>query len=339
MKLPLLGNAQLKAKLEEDVPLSHAYLLAGAFGSGRSAVITYIGQKALCTAEGNRPCTVCPACKKVENNIHPDFLIMGNKDGKPLTVEEIRGIQEDSIIRPNEGARKVYVILQGDELGQSGQNALLKVLEEPPSYALFVLVTGESGGMLETIRSRCQILRLSPVSLKEAEGWLAHRYPDRKDLEAEKLQGYLGRANVFWGESIHSSLRKQEQRMQQMENFQKLQGKRPLKGKLKASPDEEHQELFVDSMAGLLVESLLRGEELAVLEQSVSLEKLEKALVVLFFDRVRYHLVQGMKQGNTEQVSTALEVVEDLSYAVPFHVGISQLLAWLMGVFFQSERK
>ncbi|MFI3249562.1 MAG: hypothetical protein R3Y07_01200 [Eubacteriales bacterium] len=158
--------------------LSHAYLISGQGGHIEKA--TFIAKKALCESE-NSPCGHCIHCKKVEKMIHPDFQVHENKDGKPLKIEQVRDIRSDAVIRPNEGKRKVYLLLRADELSEKVQNTLLKILEEPPASALFILATGESGGVIPTIRSRCQRIFLPPVEMEQ--------HPLAAEIAAQIAQG------------------------------------------------------------------------------------------------------------------------------------------------------
>ncbi len=329
MNLPLVGNPQIKEKIQSNAPLSHAYIIAGETGSGRGVLLQFMAQKALCCHESEKPCGTCIGCHKVANNIHPDFQIHGNPEGKPLSVEQVRAIHLDANIRPNEGKHKVYVILQGDQLNASGQNALLKLLEEPPPYAMFFILTGESAGMLETIRSRCQLLRLQPVPLEEARGWLATRYPEETNLPAERMGGILGRASLFWGESPLSERKKQEEDEEYLrENFQKLQGRRPPKAKVKINRQEPGQEQQVDAQAAALVSALAQQNEFAMLELCISLEKLDKVMIPYFLDQIRYHLIQYRKQGWGGKTDAALKALEEISATTTFHVSLPQLLSW-----------
>lgn len=339
MNLSLVGNPQINNLLQREAPLSHAYIVAGEPGSGRGLLAKLLAQKALCTSAQEMPCGHCTACKKIEDGIHPDVAVMANEDGKPLSVDQVRWIHTDCIVRPNEGKRKVYVIAQGDMLNNSGQNALLKVLEEPPSYGLFLLITGESGGMLQTIRSRCQTLRLVPVTLEESRTWLQARYPGGTNLQPERLEGYLGRATQIFGESTLSSEKKRQARQEKEENFQRVQGKQPLKakGKTKGGNEEEANQELVDQEASKMVGILLQGDELSLLQQGISLEKLDKSQVPYFLDQVRFHLIQHRKQGNQVKIDQALTVVEQLSATIPYHVSFVTLMGWFVAEFYQKS--
>ena len=133
--------------------LSHALLLAG---SGQRLELARYAAAALeCEAEGNRPCGVCRACRKVEENIHPDVITVQDDQHKNIGVAVIREMRSDAYIRPNEGRRKVYLFPDCSLLTEQDQNVLLKIVEEGPAYAAFIFCTPTAHMLLPTIRSRC----------------------------------------------------------------------------------------------------------------------------------------------------------------------------------------
>ena len=142
--------------------LSHAYLITGGSGESRGAYARRMAAAYLCDGE-SVPCGRCRHCRKVENGIHPDVVwISPLPDKREISVDQARTLRSDAYIRPNEGRRKVYVIEPADSMNGYAQNAILKVLEEGPRYAAFLLLAGEPGKMLDTIRSRCETLALPP---------------------------------------------------------------------------------------------------------------------------------------------------------------------------------
>lgn len=142
--------------------LSHAYLITGGRDESRSAYAKRLAAAYLCEGE-QPPCGRCRHCRKVAVGAHPDLIRITLAEGKrEITVDQARTLRTDAYIRPNEGKRKVYVIDPADSMNPTAQNALLKVLEEGPQYAAFLLVAGEPGRLLETIRSRCENLALQP---------------------------------------------------------------------------------------------------------------------------------------------------------------------------------
>ena len=143
-------------------PLSHAYLVTGGSGESRGAMIQRLTAAYLC--EGERPpCGQCKPCRKAAEGIHPDVSRTAPApDKREITVDQIRTLRSDAYIRPNEGRRKVYVITPADAMNPAAQNALLKVLEEGPAYAAFLLDAAQPGKLLDTVRSRCELLSLPP---------------------------------------------------------------------------------------------------------------------------------------------------------------------------------
>ena len=189
----LAGNQRIKDRLsrrEWDRGLSHAYIISGPAGSGRHALARRLAAAMLCTGGGERPCGTCPACLKTEKGIHPDFSVTaGPEAGKPITVDQVRALRSDAYIRPNEGERKVYLLEEADRMNPSAQNAMLKLLEEGPAYAAFLLIAGNAGGLLQTVRSRCEELALTPVEGEERPAL------DPEQLEqAERLAAALEQA-------------------------------------------------------------------------------------------------------------------------------------------------
>lgn len=142
--------------------LSHAWLLTGPAGAGKHALAGALAQALVCTGE-ERPCGVCPHCKKVEQGIHPDVITLSPAEGKrDIVVDQVRALRADAYVRPNEAQRKVYLIDPASALNDNAQNALLKVLEEGPPYAAFLLIAEAAGQLLPTVRSRCEQLSLIP---------------------------------------------------------------------------------------------------------------------------------------------------------------------------------
>lgn len=143
-------------------PLSHAYLITGGSADSRGTYAERLAAAYLCEGE-QPPCGRCRHCRKAAAGAHPDLIRVFPAEGKrEITVEQARSLRADAYIRPNEGRRKVYLIDPADEMNPAAQNALLKVLEEGPDYAAFLLLAGEPGRILETVRSRCEALTLAP---------------------------------------------------------------------------------------------------------------------------------------------------------------------------------
>jgi len=149
-----------------------------------------------CTGRDELPCGVCTACRKVLSGQHPDVITVNDPEHKLIAVDVIRRMRADMFIRPNEGQRKIYILDQ--DMGEPSQNALLKILEEPPEYAVFLILTTSAETLLPTIRSRAVQLQLSPLTPEEALPELQKRFPEKREDELrralEQAEGFLGPA-------------------------------------------------------------------------------------------------------------------------------------------------
>lgn len=194
----LLGNERLKQNLSRSIQrghISHFYLISGPAGSGKHTLAKLLAAAILCTGS-DRPCGTCSACRKALGDAHPDLITVTDPEHKTVAVKIIRQVRDDMFIRPNEAEKKIYLLPQ--ELATEGQNALLKVLEEPPSYGVFILLTDNPQKLLPTIRSRCTELALTALDRQTMLPVLHQRYPEASEealaSAVSRSGGYLGQA-------------------------------------------------------------------------------------------------------------------------------------------------
>lgn len=188
-----VGNGPVKKQLAAEIDAGrfpHALLLEGMAGTGRRTLARRIAAAAVCrsTDGAARPCGVCAACQKT---VHPDIAEWGG-DGAPLTVDTIRRLREEAFILPNESPYRVMILAEAEAMTVQAQNALLKILEEPPAHVLFVLTCDKRTSLLETIRSRCVCLSLSPVEWEEAAPVLRARLPQVPEEQLCRAHGLFG---------------------------------------------------------------------------------------------------------------------------------------------------
>ena len=203
----LLGNEQLKTDLARSLQtghISHCYLITGPQGSGKHTLARLLAAAILCQGR-DKPCGVCHPCRKVLEGGHPDFITWEDPDYQKIPVKLIREtFRPDVFIKPNESEHKIYMISQ--ELGLEGQNALLTILEEPPAYAVFLLLADNPQKLLPTVRSRCRELKLSALPRQLLEERLSRDFPQasREDLRraAERSGGFLGQAKALLEEGL-----------------------------------------------------------------------------------------------------------------------------------------
>ncbi len=194
----LLGNQRLKENISHSIArgrISHFYLISGPVGSGKHTLARLLGAAILCQ-EAQKPCGRCEPCRKVLGDVHPDFITIDDPEKKTVPVDLIRKAREDIYIRPNEAEHKIYLFPRGQDMRVEAQNALLKVLEEPPAYGVFILLTDNPEKLLPTVRSRCTLLQMEHLPEPLLRQALAQRFPQAQDLEAAALRsgGWLGQA-------------------------------------------------------------------------------------------------------------------------------------------------
>lgn len=187
------GNAPIKAQLAAQIDAGHyphALLIEGPLGSGRRTLARLIARAALCrdTDPSARPCGTCAACLKATP---PDLTEVGG-DGTSLSVDTIRRLREDAFLLPNESAYRVMILAEAQTMTPQAQNALLKILEEPPAHLLFILTCDARTSLLETIRSRCVCLTLAPTTWEEAAPLLTARLPKEDPAELQRAHSLFG---------------------------------------------------------------------------------------------------------------------------------------------------
>ena len=304
----LAGNRRLKEQLtlqEEGRGLSHAYILCGPPGSGRHTLAGLLAAALVCSGpEGRRPCGVCPHCKKAAAGIHPDILpVTGPGEGKAITVDQIRSIRADAYVRPNEAQRKVYVLEHAEGMNASAQNAMLKLLEEGPAYAAFLLIADNGGGLLRTVRSRCEQLDLTPLTPGECLEQLRVRFPGKGEDELRRValdcQGVLGR------------------------------GVKALSG-----ADDGR----LEQSARQLADALERGGEWQLLQCAMALEKVPKDDVAPLLERTRAEVADRMAGArDKKRLLKAADLLERLRQAAALNANPGQLAGWLCAGMFQDN--
>ncbi|MDD5964097.1 MAG: DNA polymerase III subunit delta' [Oscillospiraceae bacterium] len=171
MDLTVFAQTNTAQRLREAAArgtLSHALIFSGP--GERTAAARYAAAAMECTAGGERPCLACPDCSKVIRDIHPDVVFVRDEEHAEISVDVVRRTRADAFIRPNEGARKIYIFEDCSLLTEKDQNVLLKTVEEGPAYAAFFFCTENAAALLQTIRSRCVEVKTAPVQQGEDAG-------------------------------------------------------------------------------------------------------------------------------------------------------------------------
>ena len=197
----LLGNERLKDNLRSSINrgrISHFYLISGPAGSGKRTLAKLLAAAILCKS-GDKPCGNCAACRKVMGSGHPDFITIDDPEKKVVPVDLIREARSDIYIRPNEADHKIYLFPRAQDMGIPGQNALLKVLEEPPAYGVFILLTDNPQKLLPTVRSRCTELALSALPENICFAQLRKAFPQSAETD---IRAAISRSGGFLGQAM-----------------------------------------------------------------------------------------------------------------------------------------
>ena len=211
--------------------IAHAYLLAGPRNIGKTTLALRLAQALLCEQVGPDPCLECRGCRRVERGNHPDLRWMslaaqataegstslpsrpgrGDSASRELKIGTVREWQRDIDLRPFEAARRVLVLEDAQALNELSSNALLKTLEEPPPYAVLILIAHGAGDLLPTIVSRCRVLRLRPLARDTVAAALRERYNVAEEDAALLAAWSAGRAGWAFEAAEHPELLEQQQ--------------------------------------------------------------------------------------------------------------------------------
>ena len=199
----ILGHEQIKEHFLNAAAtgkVSHAYILSGEEGMGKKTLADAFAMTLLCEEDGKEPCMQCHACKQVLSGNHPDLIYVTHEKPASMGVDDIREQINDTImVRPYSSQYKIYIVDEAQKMTVQAQNALLKTIEEPPAYAVIMLLTTNQDAFLQTILSRCVQLKLKPLKDSVVKTYLEEKL-QVKDIQAE-IYSAFARGNL--GKAIH----------------------------------------------------------------------------------------------------------------------------------------
>lgn len=214
MSLPLVGNINVKNAVDnifKSGKIPHAFIIEGDEGTGKKTLCSYMSKSLVC--EGKEvPCGLCKQCHLADISSHPDIIFISPKEGKKgISVNQIReDVIPQSITAKQMSRRKVFVITPANRMNEQAQNALLKVLEEPPKDVVFILVTESRTALLDTVISRCITFSLTAPSFEEGFAFLKNRYDAEKVRTALKeSENNIGKALILLAGNKENTLLKQ----------------------------------------------------------------------------------------------------------------------------------
>ena len=197
----ILGHEQIIEHLQNAIKLqkvSHAYILDGEEGAGKNMLARAFAQTLQCERGGTEPCGECHSCKQAQSGNQPDIIKVTHEKPNTISVDDIRTqVNNDIVIKPYSSKYKIYIIPEADLMSAQAQNALLKTIEEPPEYAVIMLLTENAEALLPTIRSRCVMMKLRNIKDQLVKKYLMEQMeiPDYKaDVCVAFAQGNMGKA-------------------------------------------------------------------------------------------------------------------------------------------------
>ncbi len=200
----IVGQEQIKEHLWYALSagkVSHAYIINGEKNSGKEFIARVFSMALQCERGGPEPCQECRSCKQALSGNQPDIIRVTHEKPNSIGVEDIRRqVTGDVAIKPYSSPRKIYIINEAEKMTAQAQNALLKTLEEPPAYAVIILLVTNLNALLPTILSRCVVLNMKPVSDELVKRYLMEQLqvPDYKaEVCVAFARGNIGKAKAL----------------------------------------------------------------------------------------------------------------------------------------------
>ncbi len=197
----IIGREQIRQQLMNMIKtgkVGHAYMFSGEKGCGKKTLALAWAMALQCTGEGTVPCGECHSCKQAKSGNHPDIICVTHEKPGSIGVGDVREqLVGDVQIRPYSGKYKIYIVPEAEKMTVQAQNAILKTIEEPPEYAIIILLTTNEQHFLDTIRSRCITIHMKPVPDSQVKKYLMEhiQIPDyQADICVAFAQGNIGKA-------------------------------------------------------------------------------------------------------------------------------------------------
>ena len=212
----IIGQEQIIGHMRSAIregKLSHAYIIAGEKGCGKKMLANTFAMAIQCEEGGTEPCGLCRSCKQALSGNNPDIRYVTHEKPNVISVDEIRTqLNSDIAIKPYAREKKIYIIDEAEKMNVQAQNAMLKTIEEPPEYAVIMILVTNPGILLQTILSRCILLNVRAVNKEKIVNFLTEKHGTSEymaELAAVFSEGNVGKAINFATSDEFSTLKKE----------------------------------------------------------------------------------------------------------------------------------
>ncbi len=209
----IVGHEDIIAHFKSSIEtgnVAHAYIISGDAGSGKKALAYAFAETLECEAGGTEACGTCQSCLQVSTGNYPDIITVTHEKPNLISVDEVRDQLINTIdIKPYKGKYKIYIIPGAELLNVQAQNAMLKTIEEPPAYAVILLLTTNLDKLLETVKSRCLKLQTKPIRERDVLAYLTNVMGLTKEKAyfcLDFAQGNLGKAIKLAGNDEYAAI-------------------------------------------------------------------------------------------------------------------------------------
>lgn len=209
----IVGHEDIIAHFKSSIEtgnVAHAYIISGDAGSGKKALAYAFAETLECEAGGTEACGTCQSCLQVSTGNYPDIITVTHEKPNLISVDEVRDQLINTIdIKPYKAKYKIYIIPDAELLNVQAQNAMLKTIEEPPAYAVILLLTTNLDKLLETVKSRCLKLQTKPIRERDVLAYLTNVMGLTKEKAyfcLDFAQGNLGKAIKLAGNDEYAAI-------------------------------------------------------------------------------------------------------------------------------------
>lgn len=183
----IIGHEQMIEHFKSAIQMkkvSHAYIIQGDYDSGKKMLANAFAKTLQCEKKGSDPCNQCQSCLQADSKNQPDIIYVTHEKPNSIGIDDVRKQINHTIqIKPYSSEYKIYIVDEVEKMTMEAQNAILKTIEEPPAYAILILLTTNVGKLLPTILSRCVVLNIKPVSSDKIKEHLLSLGVEQKQAE------------------------------------------------------------------------------------------------------------------------------------------------------------